>query len=226
MTTAAELTAHAGSVAAHTAATNLANRDTTGPDSGLVTATQLATGSEAGSTDNSSRFLNLSRLWAHPKRLWKTIPPSLLITSTAPETEIISIDVTETWRNPSLQLTMIAHGFIEQRALPGQTLRLTLRFNNTPIEGFDILAEAAVLKYIRIEVIADGSPTLQGCANMIACLASSSTPAELIMDSASNLFDYDVSPAVLTLSAQLLNANPATYISILGARAHNHGQQL
>jgi len=46
MTTAAELTAHAGSTAVHTVATNLANRETTGLDAGLVPSIQLAGGSE------------------------------------------------------------------------------------------------------------------------------------------------------------------------------------
>jgi len=46
MSTAAELTAHAGSTAVHTVATNLANRETTGLDAGLVPLTQLAGGSE------------------------------------------------------------------------------------------------------------------------------------------------------------------------------------
>jgi hypothetical protein len=46
MSTAAELTAHSGSTSAHTAATNLANRETTGGDVGLVPQIQLAATSE------------------------------------------------------------------------------------------------------------------------------------------------------------------------------------
>ena len=42
MATAAELVAHQGSIAVHTAATNLANRETTGVDTGLVKGVQLA----------------------------------------------------------------------------------------------------------------------------------------------------------------------------------------
>jgi len=44
LTTAAELTAHAGSTAVHTVATNLANRETTGPLTGLVPSAQLQLG--------------------------------------------------------------------------------------------------------------------------------------------------------------------------------------
>jgi len=65
MSTAAELTAHAGSVAAHTAATNLANRDTTGPETGLVTITQLASGSAVPAS--LYHGLRVDRLWAPTK---------------------------------------------------------------------------------------------------------------------------------------------------------------
>jgi hypothetical protein len=68
MTTAAELTAHSGSTAAHTAATNLANRETTGLDVGLVPSTQLATESEVL---NGRKFLERGdnpgdRQWSVP----------------------------------------------------------------------------------------------------------------------------------------------------------------
>lgn len=46
MATSDELSSHRNATAAHTAATNLANRETTGQDSGLVKSTQLATGTE------------------------------------------------------------------------------------------------------------------------------------------------------------------------------------
>lgn len=46
MSTAAELTAHSGASSAHTAATNLANRETSGLDVGLIPSTQLASASE------------------------------------------------------------------------------------------------------------------------------------------------------------------------------------
>lgn len=63
MATAEELAAHAGSSAAHTAATNLANRETTGPLTGLVPSDQIALGTEAG---DGPRFLSLDRYWASP----------------------------------------------------------------------------------------------------------------------------------------------------------------
>lgn len=74
MTTAAELTAHSGSVAAHTAATNLANRETTGGDSGLVPTNQLAATSEV---INGRKFLQ--RGDAPGDREWSVPVPQGLI---------------------------------------------------------------------------------------------------------------------------------------------------
>lgn len=56
MATSAELTSHQNGVAVHTAATNLANRDTTGPETGLVPGTQLVHGTivpDAGDDANA-----------------------------------------------------------------------------------------------------------------------------------------------------------------------------
>jgi len=62
MATTAELESHRLSVAAHTAATNLANRETTGPEAGIVKGAQLALGSVIGGTD-ATRFLARNRFW-------------------------------------------------------------------------------------------------------------------------------------------------------------------
>ena len=78
MTTAAELESHRLSIAAHPAATNLANRNTTGPEIGLVPSTQVALGSEAGV---GPRFLRLDRYWGSPVPtglicLWTDLAPN------------------------------------------------------------------------------------------------------------------------------------------------------
>jgi hypothetical protein len=63
MCTEAELVAHQGSVAVHTVATNLANRNTTGPFTGLVEAGQLASTTEAGT---GIRVLASDQVWRSP----------------------------------------------------------------------------------------------------------------------------------------------------------------
>jgi hypothetical protein len=68
MSLASELTTHATATTAHPAATNLANRETTGLDVGLVPSTQLATVSEVL---NGRKFLERGdnpgdRQWSVP----------------------------------------------------------------------------------------------------------------------------------------------------------------
>lgn len=64
MSTAAELTAHAGSSSAHTAATNLANRNTSGPDTGLVPILQVCDRSVALPVGNT--YLRSDQYWHAP----------------------------------------------------------------------------------------------------------------------------------------------------------------
>ena len=64
MSTAAELTSHSGSVAAHTAAANLANRDLSGPEAGLVPSLQLSGKSEPDPAGR--RYLSSNRIWHAP----------------------------------------------------------------------------------------------------------------------------------------------------------------
>jgi hypothetical protein len=63
MATSAELAAHLGSAAVHTAAINLANRETSGPDTGLVKSDQLADGAIP---NPYSCYLRADRTWSAP----------------------------------------------------------------------------------------------------------------------------------------------------------------
>lgn len=68
MSTAAELTAHTGATSAHSAATNLANRDTTGPLTGKLTDTQLYLGTtfpEDPADDPYAMGLRLNRFMGY-----------------------------------------------------------------------------------------------------------------------------------------------------------------
>ena len=64
MATSAELTTHQGATAVHTAAKNLASRETTGPLDGLVPASQLALGTSA--LPEGELYLGQDRYWRAP----------------------------------------------------------------------------------------------------------------------------------------------------------------
>ena len=63
-TTQDELDNHAGAAAAHTAAINLANRETSGPETGIVKGAQLALGSKVDPAGD--RYLRSDRYWHAP----------------------------------------------------------------------------------------------------------------------------------------------------------------
>jgi hypothetical protein len=78
LATSAELESHRICTAVHNAATNLANRETTGPNTGLVPDLQLAPVSAVG---DGPRFLSRARLWDSPVPiglvcLWPTLNPN------------------------------------------------------------------------------------------------------------------------------------------------------
>jgi len=64
MATSGELTAHQGATAVHSAATNVANRNTTGPDTGLVKAVQLSDRSAAFPVGD--KYLRSDQYWHTP----------------------------------------------------------------------------------------------------------------------------------------------------------------
>jgi len=96
--TSAELTSHLSGTTAHPAATNLANRETTGPKTGLVPDLQLAPGSAIG---DGPRFLSRDRYWDNPVPiglicLWSDIVPN-----------------PPGWVNSALQSGQIGYKYIE-----------------------------------------------------------------------------------------------------------------
>jgi len=103
MATTAELESHRLSVAAHTAATNLANRETTGPETGLVPSVQIAGGSAVG---DGPRFLSNTRNWDSP------VPTGL--TCIWPDANPNPAG----WVNSALLLGILGYHYIEYAPVP------------------------------------------------------------------------------------------------------------
>jgi hypothetical protein len=130
--TSAELAAHQTATTAHASAANLANRVTTGPETGLVKGEQLATGSEA--PNHPKMALTMDRLWTHPRQaaLGKNVPFIDFIVS-AGELNIVALDVPAAWI--SNDLTVAA--FVRMQNItvikPGQTIVYRLYWGTTEL---------------------------------------------------------------------------------------------
>jgi len=137
MTTAAELTAHAGSVAVHTAATNLANRDTTGPDAGLVNGAQLASGSEVPNHDRMA--LLMDRTWGHPRQA--TLGLNMPLVQVKPATsplDLIALPIPLEWFSADLQILMETNCLIVAPSSASGTIELNLLLDS------DLLTSCAI----------------------------------------------------------------------------------
>lgn len=141
MATSAELTAHAGSAAAHTAAANLANRETTGPLTGRVPQAQIQLGTAAQedpSDDPDAMALRVDRdmgyvnpahhAYKHgptghdPTSIGLCLGENILVPPLA--ADLATITVPEAWLTDHLVIIMQVFGHLILN--PGGTLDLHL----------------------------------------------------------------------------------------------------
>lgn len=130
MLTAAELTAHAGAAAAHTAATNLANRETTGPGAGLVPAAQISLGSSV--PGGASQGLRFDRYWGPVKAtnigdnsVSKSLLPGIMYET------IHSIAIPVDWQGDNMHTEIDIYGTLLVDELAQLNLRLEYGLGGT-----------------------------------------------------------------------------------------------
>jgi hypothetical protein len=140
MSTAAELTAHAGSTAVHTVATNLANRDTTGPDTGLVSIAQMAAGMAVPYHPNQALLFRgdgsppAPRTWGYPKHAsigYNQAPKTLL--HAAGKNHILELPVPAAWISDDMQFTFDFSGVLTTVTAPGSAMVLSLTLGSSLI---------------------------------------------------------------------------------------------
>ena len=167
MTTAAELTAHSGSVAAHTAATNLANRDLSGPNAGLVTQTQIAALTEY--PPNTRQALLSGRSWGYPKHAstGKNQPKITVVQSSGP-TKILFHDPISNWISDDMQLILDCHLFITAPLLTPSFVGLYLYFGSTLLcyNGVDIPGNGTFMIAVQAAILGAQTARVTGFLDM------------------------------------------------------------
>jgi hypothetical protein len=154
MSTAAELLAHNNANAAHSAAENLANRETSGKLTGLVPFTELGDSSEVVNTGQDADHEALlretddypptGRRWGFPWPMdhhamheaggrdpvrgthLATYGAYVQVTPAAGEVTLLQLDVPDSYKDNALALDVNANGRGSFHAAPGATLRFTL----------------------------------------------------------------------------------------------------
>jgi hypothetical protein len=150
MATSAELTAHQGSIAVHTAATNLANRETTGPQTGLVPWVQLASGSEFPAGDDNG--LRSDRIFGHVKAT--NIGDNLSACSLIPGPEysdLHSITAPATWMHDHMVMEISFFG----------------RLSVDNLGSLDIRLRYGASSWLTINIPGTSDPDRHFCANAV-----------------------------------------------------------
>jgi hypothetical protein len=223
MATDAALTSHQNQTTVHTAALNLANRDLSGPDAGLLTFLQLAKGSEVDTPNDATVFLARDRIFRKQPRLSTTSPQPLHIEPDDDEVTLLELPIPDTWKNDTLQATIEAFGFIEVQPATGSAIRLRLYIVNTLALQTDVPCNTSGIQYFWTRTAFDGCPALTGSSMIQTSLTKVTSPVPEMNMEHGDPTSYNVPSATLRLTAQLVNCAPTTYLSIDSARATNAG---
>jgi hypothetical protein len=168
MATEAELVAHQGSTAVHTAATNLANRETTGPYTGLVPLTQVALGSEIGGTDET-RLLARDRIFRKVPSLGANAGSFSIIPGPG-YTDIVSLSAPAPWLSDDMQFQLQAHCLIQAWGTVDASISFQLHFGGTILAEFpfDISAAAFRSAVLRASVMGLPNSYVVGSLELLA----------------------------------------------------------
>lgn len=225
MTTAAELTAHSGSVTAHTAALNLANRETTGPETGLVKGDQLALGSEVG---EDPMFLARDRYWrkvtgSAGSSLEQTTD-TIVITGESPETSVAELDIPDAWKNNTLGAILKTSARLSLSGSSGATLTIALYVGEVAAAYFQLPAALQGERQVDIEGYFHHVGNLQGKAHLRAIVTDQTgADHDIFIDSSAGTYDYDLEDLNISIRATPINVNPLSVIVFDGSLAFATG---
>lgn len=215
MSTAAELTAHSGSTSVHTAAANLANRNLSGEDAGLVDILQLGKGSEPGGTP-ASRYLAQDRIWrtaqggSGAQSLGANADMVQLLPTMA--ANLITLTAPSAWMPDDMQFVLKLCGFIHSLVSSGGTLNLTLLLGQDNLGYLSIPADAISDRDFTLEADILGRPN--GIATgSLRWLTSGPLPTDFeLFQSNENTITERPNGADITVLAEFINAHQDTFL--------------
>jgi hypothetical protein len=238
MATEAELVAHQGSVAVHTTATNLANRATTGPLTGIVPSSQIQMGTAAPEPgddpdamglrfDRDMGYVNpVHHAYKHQAdgtdpisfpALWTNASPFSFDYS-EPETELIRLWTPAAWVYGSCSFHFNLYGLATLVAQPGGILRLRLYYHDHILQTLDVDVSLARTEFFHLfaDIIGTTAPSLVAGIHYLADTIGLPTGTNRIINSVSP-YAYPQNPqedGPLILTAQLINCVLGTTLAI------------
>jgi hypothetical protein len=242
MATAELLSLHQGAAVVHSAATNLANRDLSGPRAGLVTELQLVTGTEVPDTsDNPLKagiradgFYGPVNAVHHAAKHAPggldpiSFPPSgtpileqttqmIVIDSQSPETVVARLDVPQAYKSESLGLVMKTSARFNIQPSSGASLLMTLKVGDDPAAYTSIPSEMPGEMTADIEAYFHDIGDLFGKAHLRILVSDATGAAKSYIDSSPGDYSYDLNPLAFTLTATPVNLSPYSLIVFDGS---------
>lgn len=215
MATASALSQHEGATTVHSAATNLANRETTGPDSGLVKATQLVSGSIATPLTPAPLTLRFDRRWGparHETIGINALP--LIIQPNIPEVSMLELPVPVDWQSDDMQFLLQSNCILPVTAHTGQRLHLRLYFGAAHMLAwvpFDLNFTGD--RFLIIQGTVNGTPTKRVTGALWLMAIEPSTGVTQFLAYVDTILpEYTNAEHLLYISADLVNADLNTVL--------------
>lgn len=204
----AELTAHQNAASVHTAAINLANRDISGPLTGLVPSAQIANLTE--SPPNARQALLSGRGWGYPKQAaLGSNQAKVTVLQSSGETTILEKLIPAAWISDDMQFLLQSHTFATAPSSAGGFIMYTLYLGNIQIAqtGLDVIGSSTRIIFARGTVI--GLPT----SRATGALELLGSPIAPFQDEWTSAFDTTYpqvaqSDHLLRITAEITSGDP------------------
>ena len=221
MASSAELDAHALGTTAHADATNLANREVSGDEEGLVKGEQLAATSEPVGDPPEHLFLSNDRVWRHTPA--GSGGSSLGINAEVVEAEplvnttLAELEVPSAWNTDDMQFILKLCGYIHTLPSSGATLDLTLFLGDEELGVLQIPFAGASDREFTIEAAILGRDP-HGATGVMSWIASGLLPTdfELYQTNANALLSRMLGDTTIKITAMHNNQNEGSLMSMTG----------
>jgi hypothetical protein len=216
MASSLELENHADSSTAHADATNLANREVSGPELGLIPSAQVASGSAFPASIYHG--LRVDRLWAPTKHasIGNTIPGNILVSSSSGLSTLISVLVPADWLTDDLQVIFKLSGLLHIHAEPAALLVLSSWIGSNQVTQIDFPVADAEDAYFRLSgaVLGKASSTVEGYLELHTQLPTPGTPKTGLDGGGFGAAYTPGTQALVSVKADLSSAHANTLLTV------------
>ena len=210
------LAAHQTATTAHASAANLANRETTGPETGIVKGAQLALTSEA--PNNARMALLMDRHWGLAKHasIGTNLPGNGLFSASSGLASIISLLAPAVWLSGDMQFLIHLAGLLHVEAIPGGLMTLSTWFGADQITEVDFPVALATDVYVIIDgtIIGKGATGAEGSLIIHAQTPTPGTPASGIDGGGFGTVYVPGSDKTIAVKVDLTDAHANTLLSV------------